>query len=274
MTIELIKPIPARVVNEGASFWPLNLSEFVRSSDQSSLSFQAELSTGEALPAGLICTSTGSLTGIPAKGTQGSYEIVISAHDDSGQAFSTQFKLTIKSRIIIESADLFAELKQNVWEAIGDDLPIPDIGEFIDRPVTEADIQYLLQRFATFIVWNVYDLAEPGEKNLVTIPGCSSHFNVYDRGCCLVGVPKELFSHERTLEDALQTARAMAGEAYERSWVVEFSGFQKMSRAAWIELQLLSDKFGRKAEVLHYNPSSEDLKIYAAKSKTTPSPKF
>lgn len=274
MTIELIKPIPSRAVNEGASFWPLDLNEFVRSSDLSSLSFQAELSDGEALPAGLICTSTGSLTGIPAKGTAGGYDIVVMAHDAAGQTFSTQFKLTVKSRIVIETADLFAELKQNVWEAIGQDLPIPEIGDFINRPVTEADIQYLLQRFATFIVWNVYDLADPGEKHLLTVPGSSPHFNIYDRGSCLVGVPKELFSHERTLEDALQTARAVAGEVYERSWVVEFSGFQKMSRAAWIELQLLSDKFGRKAEVLHYNPSEEDLKIYTAKSKTTPSPKL
>lgn len=274
MTIELIESIPSQIVNEGASFGPLNLNKYIRSSNIETipLRFQAELSTGEALPIGLICTSSGTLAGIPPKGTQGEYEIIISANNDSEEPFSTSIQLTIKPRIIIESADVFGELKQRVWEAVGQDLPIPDMGDFIDRPVTSAEIAYLLERFATFLIWDVYNLGNPGEKRLLTLPGCSKHFNIYDQGSCLIGVPKDLFSHQRTLEDALLTARAMAGEIYERGWVMEFSGFDKMARAAWIELQLLGDRFGKKLEVLHYTPSIDDVKIYTAKSTVSPGP--
>lgn len=262
----LTKPIPARIVNEGASFPPLNLNEFIQSPDPESgaVRFQAELANGNPLPKGLICTSEGAISGIPAAGTQGDYDIVILAENDAGVPFKADFKLTIKSRIVIETTQEMNELKNRVWEALGKDLPLPEIGELISRPVSAEEVYYLLERFATLTIWDVYNLDPPGEKHLLQLEGCSKHYNIYDRGSCLVASPKELFSHERTLADALQTAKVMAAEVHKRGWVIEFAGFDKMARAAWIQLQIIAEKTGKPIEILHYTPTQEDILIYSA----------
>lgn len=272
----LVKPIPAQVVNEGASYGPFNLNEYIKTPDADSgpVRFLAELTNGASLPNGLICTSDGVISGIPGKNTQGVYPVLIVAENASNIPFTTEFEFTIKERIALPPREeAFEQLKSRVWEALGKDLPLPDIGSILNRPVTAIEVYYLLQRFATLTIWDVYNLDPPGEKKLLTVPGCSQHYNIYDRGSCIVATPKQLFSHERTLEDALQSARALAGEAYKRGWVIEFAGFDKMARAAWIELQLLGDKMGRKPEILHYEPTADDLRIYAARSSAVPGPK-
>lgn len=265
----LIQPIPRQIVNEGAAFGPFDLKDYIQTEDDETIPvrFVAELSDGEALPRGMICTNNGIVSGIPAVGTKGSYEIVILAENDISTPLTVSFNLTIKPRITIEPHDLFGDLKSRVWEALGKDLPIPEFGELLNRPVTAVEIYYLLQRFATLTIWDVYNLDMPSDKTLIKLEGASEHYNVYDRGSCLVGAPKDLYSHERTLEDALMTARAMAREVFNRGWVIEFAGFNKMVRGAWVELQLLSDKFGKEVEILHYIPSADDVKVYTNQTK-------
>ena len=75
----LVKPIPAQVINEQAAYGPFDLKQYieVQEGGAAGLHFQAELSDGQSLPQGLICTSDGLITGIPAKGTEGHYEIIV-----------------------------------------------------------------------------------------------------------------------------------------------------------------------------------------------------
>src|SRR6202044_861685 len=116
-------------------------------------------------------------------------------------------------------------------------------------------------------IWDVYNLESAGDKIPLSLPGVSPYYQIYDRGSCLVGAPKDLFSHQRTLADALQTAKVMATEVYKRGWTIEFAGFNKMVRAAWIELQILGDRQGKQLEILHYTPSAADINVYTAESK-------
>lgn len=265
----LIQPIPAQVINEGAVY-TLNLNDFIESPDAASgvVRFFADLTDGRALPQGVICTSDGMVSGIPAKGTQGSYDVTVVAENDSGLPFTAQFQFTIKQRIEMEKIDrYFTDLKGKVWEALEEGLPPPDLTELLKRPITHDDIYFLIQRFATFKVWDVFNLDPPGEAKLLQIEGVSEHFNVYDRGSYIVGVPKDLFSQERTIEHALQTAKAMAREAYRRSWTVELTGLVKMARACWVELQLLMEKHGKRIEIINYSPTPKDVFLFNTESR-------
>jgi hypothetical protein len=269
----LIKAIPSQIVNEGAAWGPLNLNDFISSSDpdDKTVQFTAELSDGRALTRGLICTESGTLGGIPAAGTQGVYEIVILAENAEGEDLTTKFTLTIKERIsLLEGHQYFTDLKSKVWEALGQNLPLPDMQSLIDRPLTLVEVYYLMQRFATMTIWDVHNLEVPGEKTELQLTDASPHFCIYDQGSCLVGAPRDLFSYERTLEDALQTARVMAREVYKRGWTIELTGFNKMVRASWVEIQLLVHKHGKPLEVLHYEPTESDQKIYQAQEKAQP----
>ena len=101
---------------------------------------------------------------------------------------------------------------------------------------------------------------------MLTLEGTSPHYNVYDRGSCLVACPKDLFSHVRTIDDGLQTARAMAREVYKRDWTIELAGLDKMSRAAWVEIQHLGDLNGKRLEVINFIPTPDDVKVYSAQA--------
>jgi hypothetical protein len=270
----LVKEIPPQVVNEGAAY-ELNLNDFIQSPtpEGGTVHFVGELNDGRSLPAGMICTDNGMLSGIPAKNTMGSYQFVIIAENESGIPLVTEFPFTIKERITLnEEGNVANQLKAKVWEALGKNLPIPDINmaDLFDfnRPLTAIEIYYLMERFATLTIWDVYNLDPPGKKQLLTLQDCSKHYNIYDCGSCIIGAPKDLFSHVRTLEDALQTSRAMAREVYNRGWTIEFGGFNKMVRAGWVELQVLADKYGKQLDVLHYTPSNQDVALYQTQAKT------
>ncbi len=261
----LLKSIPSQIVNEGASFGPLNLNDFIDTFG-SNVRFQAVLSTGNSLPKGLICTQDGIISGIAGQGTAGSYEVIVTAENDSSIPFATQFLFTIKPGLAVEKAEFFDGVKAQVWEALLKDLPVPDLGDILNRPISAVEIFYLLQRFAVLTIWDVYNLEMPAEKKLLQLEDMSPHYNIYDRGSCIVGAPKDLFNHERTLEDALQTARVMAREVYKRNWTVELSGFNKMIRGSWCEFQLLGDKHGSHLDILRYDPTADDMKIYTEKA--------
>lgn len=264
----LSKPIPSQIVHEGASY-SLILTHHIQNPNDISgnLRFKAELSDGKILPEGLVCSINGLISGTPENETKGQYDILITAENDSGIPFTTPFSLTIKERIKLLNSEELTEYKNKIWEAVKDNLPLPEMADIFAREITPVELYYLLQRFAVLTIWDVYNLDPPGEKRLLTLDGISKHFNIYDRGSCLVGAPKDLFSYERTLADAIQTSRVMAREAYKRNWTVELSGFNKMIRASWVELQHLSDQHGRAIDVLHFNPSTEDVRIYTEESR-------
>jgi hypothetical protein len=152
------------------------------------------------------------------------------------------------------------ELKKQVWEALGTNQATP-MQDPMTRDISPTEIYYLLQRWASLAIWDVYNLEPAGDKTLLTLPGASPHYEIFDRGSCLVGAPKDLFSYKRNLEDGLMTARAMADEVYKRGWTVEFAGFNKLVRAAWVELQVNGSKSGKFLEVLHFTPSASDMKL-------------
>lgn len=269
----LKETIPDQVANEEGAWGPFDLNTYIASPtpESGAVHFFAELLSGEPLPKGLICNPDGNISGTPAKGTKGFYVITVIAENDSGIPFATEFRFIIEPSIAAiaetEKKEWWPGLKTLVWEALGKNLPAPDLNSLYDRPITAVEIYYLLERFATLTIWDAYNLEAPVDKAILQLKDISPYYNIYDRGSCLIGAPKELFSHERTLEDALQTARVMASEAYKRGWVIQLAGFEKMMRAAWIELQYLGSKHGKPAEVLYYTPTPTDMKIYEARAQ-------
>lgn len=259
----LVKPIPQQGVNERAAFGPLDLSEYIQAAGEDpDVHFVAGLPGGLGLPKGLICLDNGIITGLPAKGTQGQYEIEVTASNDEG-TFDTKFKLAIMpANLDKNTQEYFDDLKQQIWKALDQNLPIPDASDLLERGITPTDIYYLLERWGTLKIYNVYDLSAPGEKHLLELQGVSEHYHVYDRGCVLVAAPKDLYSHERTLADGIATVQAMAKEAYQRGWTVELIGFEKLARAAWLELQHLGELNNKPVEIMNYDPSTADVRLY------------
>lgn len=257
----LIKQIPNQGVNERAAFGPFDLKDYIHDPDGGQLVFSAEVSDGSSLPKGMICTADGIVTGIPAKDTSGNYEIVIDAYNDAG-GIQAKFVLNIMPAFVDKNTQAYAdELKSQIWQALEQNQAAPELMELLDRAITPLDVYYLLERWGTLTIYDAFNLEPPGEKKLLTLEGASEHFLTYDRGSCLVACPKDLFSHERTLADAIASCAALAREAYKRNWTVELIGFEKYTRAAWVEIQHLSHKNNRKMEVLNYEPSTVDMKL-------------
>src|SRR5579862_6116542 len=120
----VVSAIPKQITNEQAAFGPFELKDFFSGT---SLHFSAELSSGRGLPQGMICTSDGVLTGIPAKGTHGNYQIIVTIENEAGQ-LQTEFTFVVKPSLAAEqTGDYISQLKAQVWEALEKRLPIPDI---------------------------------------------------------------------------------------------------------------------------------------------------
>lgn len=267
----VIKSIPPQIVNELASYGPFDLKLFIQSPDGALLRFHAELKDGQALPKGMILTGDGILTGIPGSGTQGIYEVVVHAENDSGN-LQTNMVLTIKPSMGNKESDYLDKLKSQVWGALQQQLPIPELGALLELPITQLDIYYLLERWGTLTIWDAFNLDPPSEKILLNLPGVSKHYNVYDRGSSLIMCPKDLFSYERTILDGMQTIKAMAAEIYKRGWTIEMAGLDKWTHAAWVELQYLGDLNGKHLEIINYTPTNEELKAYNMRTAHTIGP--
>jgi len=259
----LISPIPPQIINEAASYPPFDLRKFIQSPDGEALHFRGELKGGMPLPKGMILTGDGFLTGIPAKGTQGVHEILVTADSDTA-SFNTSFVFTIKPALTESEAGYIEKLKLQVWEAMQKNLPIPELRELLELPVSELDVYWLLERFGTLTIWNAFNLDPPSEKKLLNLPGTSPHYNIYDRGSSLIMCPKDLYSHERTLADGMQTAKVMAREVYKREWTIEMAGLSKWMRNVWVELQILGDAQGKYIDIINYTPTKEDENVYSA----------
>lgn len=268
----LVQPIPAQTVNEMASYGPFDLKKFIQSPEGASpLRFQAELKNGNALPAGLILTSDGVLTGIPAKNTQGIYEIIVAAENASGTLKETLI-LTIKPSFINKEEDYLDKMKAQIWGALEQHLPIPEssLTGLLALPITKLDVYYLLERWGTLTIWDAYNLDPPSQKIPLTLKGASEHYYVYDRGSSLIMTPVDLFSHERSISDGIRTARAMAGEVYQRGWTVEMAGLDKWTHAVWLACQALGDQHGKHIDIINYQPSPEELHAYSIQLQDSP----
>ena len=158
-----------------------------------------------------------------------------------------------------EKEGAFTEEKQAIWEAILQGQTIPELQALLNRPITHQEIYYLLSRISYFVIWDANNSAPAGALHALSLKGASEQFNVYDRGSCIVATPKQLFDHNRTLLNGIQTAQAMAREVFQRGWKVEFGGFDKMVRAAWVEFELLSQKFEKPVSYSYFNPSPQDV---------------
>jgi len=256
----LLNPIPKQTINELAGFYPFELQSFFES--DTPMRFSAQLENGKPLPKGMLCTSTGALTGIPAKGTKGTYHIKITAKNEAGET-TAEFSLSIlESLAESESSTPLGLLKSQIWDAADKNLPIPDLSELLNRDITALEIYYLVERWSMLKIWDAFNLDTPGELHAIQIEGVSPHYVVYDRGNCLVAAPKDLFSHERTTEDAFMTARALAREAYTRGWTMDLVGIDKLTRTAWAEVQRLNQIHGRHLEVVNYTVTDRDLKLF------------
>ncbi|OGT63434.1 MAG: hypothetical protein A3E85_01165 [Gammaproteobacteria bacterium RIFCSPHIGHO2_12_FULL_45_12] len=260
----VITPIPAQRINVQAVLGPLNLNEFIKLSQPDGMPvFSAQLKDGAGLPQGLICTPDGLLTGIPAFNTQGQYEVVVTAANEAGSVQAT-FALIIEPVLAADDRTQLEALKAQVSRAVSQNQPVPELSDFLNRPISVLDVYYLLERWAVLKIWNAFNLDAPGEKVRLTLEGASEHYAVYDRGSCLVTSPVDLFSEERTLEDGLRTARAMAREVHRRGWAVELVGFEKLTRAAWVEMQRVGAELGKPLNILNYEPSVGDKNLYTA----------
>jgi hypothetical protein len=255
-----IKTIPQLITHVGAVLGPVDLKLLIQSPTK--MRFSAAQVDGSAFPDGLICTGNGLISGIAGANTEGNYDIVITIQNDTEEPLVIQTRLIVKERLSAEDPFFLNDLKSQIWQALGENLPIPEMNEFVNRPITPVEIYYLLQRYAVLTIWDVYNLEQPGDKIVLNLEGLNPHYHIYDRGSCLVAAPKDLFSHERTMADALDVSRTLAKEVYKRGWTIEFAGFNKMVRAAWVELQHLGDKHGKKLEILHYIVSPEDMRVY------------
>ncbi len=153
----------------------------------------------------------------------------------------------------------FTEERQAMWQAVLDGQSIPEIESLLNRSVTHQEVYYLLARMAYFVIWDASNPAPAGKLYPLSLIATDKHFHIYDRGSCLVATPKHLFDHNRTLLHAVKVAQAMAHEVFKRGWTVEFGGFDKMVRAAWIELELLAQKHEKPVRYSYFNPSPHDL---------------
>lgn len=217
---------------------------------------------GDALPDGLTLDDKGVIRGVPRMGASvGSpYQLMIDINDE------TCFQ-PIELRVGIQmNPEEIAKRQLDIWRAYQQGAELPqDFIELLDRPITKLDVYHLVERFASFTVWNADDLALAKTGRKIKIRDVSEKYQVYDFDVCLVATPKDLYASDRSLTHALHTAKAMVREAHRRRWHVEFGGFDKMAMAAWYEVNNLNSRSRHKMAVRNYTPPAE-----AARQTMTP----
>lgn len=246
-----IKQAPAVIrIAEGTTISPIELSQFIEHDPASTLLYICD----ETLPAGLqFNLEQASIEGTPSIGSaqKNHYEFTVQVSDGT-ESLSLPIRLLIYKTL---SADEIESLRHQTWQNLSEQAPLTDeLLAIIERPISKNDIFYLLERYASFTVWNADDLRLADKGKPITIPGASQHFLIFDFEVCIVATPKDLYSFKRTLSDATQTARAMIKEAYKRKWHVEFGGYDRMANAAWYEARQLNLSGEHQMEVRNYEP--------------------
>ncbi|MFN3234940.1 MAG: hypothetical protein ACE365_05970 [Gammaproteobacteria bacterium] len=122
-------------------------------------------------------------------------------------------------------------------------------------------VRYFLGRFATMTIHINDDDATETEPREITLMRGSEKFKIVDRGTTLTTSPTALFDDDRTLTDALETAKAMAIEVYNNGWQdIEIEGYDKMVSRAWVEFQALGNVFGFTPTIGNYAPTEDDVR--------------
>lgn len=258
--LKLKQAIPLISVNQGAELAPINFNDYIDNSTGEALRFSVELVGGGALPAGIVLSQNGVLSGTPQLGTANvlPYEMTIVVFHPAVSP------LVIHCKLIIHEAPDKINLDEfkTYWQKFADGLELPDLEQLLMRQITPLDIYYLLGRFATLIIWNANDLTPADKGVMIDIPYSSALFKVYDFKSALVASPKDLYDPNRGLGDAIQTAKAMVHEIGRRKWNIELAGYDKMVTAAWVEVQYLKRMAkGHAIKVYNYEPSLYDTEV-------------
>ncbi|MBU1558340.1 MAG: hypothetical protein KJ588_00885, partial [Gammaproteobacteria bacterium] len=247
------------------------------------LTFEAVLESGDALPADIVCSKDGVMSGVAQAGTAKdvAYNISVTVQSASLEPFTFLVVLTIYSaersqaseegEMFYEQAKKAHEALKQYWQEIAAGEEHPDLDELLNRDVTPEDVYYMLERFATLVVWNADDLNPPSEGKLLKLKNASPLFRVYDFGVVLVASPVNLFDVHRPLGAALETARAMMQEVQRRKWNIEMAGLAKMMTAAWVEVKRLNlDAKDHQIEVHNYEPRKIDFSVLFSEIKPSP----
>lgn len=291
--------IPKQHYAENADITPLDLKQFMQPSEAGeTLSFKAVMEDGRTLEEalGLSCSADGIVSGtvLPNIADEGSQQVLVVASSDRGMPVISQVDIHVHAGaeakvaaddIVPEKSDnqenVFANdlldiddiipethvnatevSKQDHWQAISDDIKIPSAQEIAARPVSRADLYYLLGRYATLTLWNA-DVLEPASQlKLITLEGVSDSFHVFDRGSSLAASPKDLFAYDRSPLHAIKTAQAMMREVLRRGWTVEAAGYDKMLKAAWVEGQRVELVTKKETKFLHYQPTQRTIDYF------------
>jgi hypothetical protein len=258
--LKLKQAIPLISVNQGSELEPVNFNDYIDNPTGESLQFSVELVGGGSLPAGIVFSKDGILSGTPQLGTANvlPYEMTVVAFHPAVSPLVMHCKLIIREVPSKIDVDEF----KTYWQKFADGLDLPDLEQLLTRKITPLDIYYLLGRFATLIIWNANDLTPAGKGIMIDIPHSSELFRVYDFKSALVASPKDLYDPSRGLGDAIQTAKAMVHEVARRKWNIELAGYDKMVTAAWVEVQhLKSMAKGHVIKVHNYEPSLYDTEV-------------
>lgn len=163
-------------------------------------------------------------------------------------------------------------LQAKSWQAILDEATKPDLKALYEQPPSPLFAHYFSQRFGTLTIYDAFNLEPAAPKVPLQLEGASEHYHVFDRGSSLIMGPKNLFSHQRTLKDGIQTAQALATEVFIRGWTMELVGIHSFCLAAYVMLRLLGDQYGRAPEIINYNATLREMSLYQsiAMSRVTP----
>lgn len=241
-------------ITEGRDMRPFDSSRCL-AEDYDATAFTMDAINGGDLPGGVDLDQLGVLRGVPMMGTSAGspYKVVVDINDED---LHLPLEIHVGEQL---RPDQISYRKGKIWKAFDDGETIPeDILEFVERPITKQDVYHLLERYASFTLWNADDMRLAENGNRIKINGSSDKFQVFDFDVCLVATPKDLFDSQRTLQDALVTARAMTREVHRRRWNVEFGGFDRMAYAGWLEVQTLNSKSRHKMTIKNYTPPGMD----------------
>lgn len=261
--IKRIKSLPPLSVAEGEELTLIDLNDYIKNPKDKLTTFEIEFPKGEKLPEGLEFTEDGLFYGAPAENTARDkpYPLLFIAKSKNTAQLTLSTTLTITPAKVGKEKPKPTEgyTVKEFWKAFfeGEFL---DLTEILTRKITPLDIYYLLSRFATLTIWNADDLSPTNMGKLITIKNASPDFLVFDFGVALVATPKDLFDHNRTVKQALQTARAMVDECRRRGWNIEMAGFDKMVTAAWVHVQEVNRGLSqnKQMKILHYEPTTAD----------------
>lgn len=146
-------------------------------------------------------------------------------------------------------------LADNITQATGEDGDQIIKEDVFNRAPTEQEIYRLQELFASFIIWNANDLSLADKGREIQIKEAHSSFLTFEFEVCIVATPDKLYDHGRGVAEAVQTARAMADYIFEKGWdKLEFSGYDKMARAAWHRNQENMMRYGYEVEVVNFTP--------------------